>query len=185
MNTNPSEFKGFKHPVEMVSYEDARTFCQKLNQLYAGRLPRGYQFDLPTEAQWEYACRAGTSTVYSYGNASDGTKMNFNGNFPHGTHRKSFFRKAPLPVGATGYKNAFGLYDMHGNVAEWCRDGYSGSYPPGTVDPFKGATGSYRVYRGGSWFSNGKFCRSAERNGLNAGDTSDDLGFRLALVPEQ
>ena len=183
MGSNPSRFQSIEKPVEQVTWHMAKSFCDKLNEHYADLLPRGYKFDLPTEAQWEYACRAGTSTVYSYGNASNSKKMNFNGNFPYGSHKKGIFRQAPQQVGSIGYKNGFGLYDMHGNVAEWCRDNYSSSYPPGTSDPFDNSGGSYRVYRGGSWFSNGNFCRSAARNGWQAENKSNDLGFRLALVP--
>ena len=190
MANNPSITKGPNHPVKDVSWYDVQNFCEVLNNRYAGKLPviNGirYQFDLPTEAQWEYACRAGTTTNYSYGDASDTSKMNFDGNYPYGGGSKGEFRKQTVEVGYLGYKNAFGLYDMHGNVWEWCKDAYDSSYPSETVDPVRlDSEGSYRVARGGSWGSGAEGCRSAFRSGWRPDDRYDNLGFRLALVPVQ
>ncbi len=188
MGYNPSRFKGDNRPVEGVEWDKAKAFCEKLNEHYAESLPAGYMFDLPTEAQWEYACRAGTTTAYSYGNASDVKKMNFNGNYPCGFgSRKGEYRKETVDVGSLGYKNAWGLYDMHGNVSEWCRDrqgDYSDTAAIDPVGPQKGHPNYYRV-RGGSWYSTAKNCRSASRISSYRGSSSNSLGFRLALVPVQ
>ena len=180
--SDPSKWKGSKRPVECVSWNDAMDFCKRLNELYDNKLPRGYCIDLPTEVQWEYACRAGTTTNYSYGNASDTEKMNFDGNNPYGGGSKGVYRKTTVDVGSLGYKNAFGLYDMHGNVWEWCRDGVDESYGGDTTAP---ATGSKRVIRGGSWSEYASCCRSAYRFSLVPGNRLIILGFRLALVPVQ
>ena len=123
MNHNPSSFKGSSRPVENVSWFDARNFCQKLNKYFAGKLPDGYQIDLPTEAQWEYACRAGSVTAYAYGNAANLQKMNCHGSFAAANSAQSSVT-GPIEVGSMGYKNNWGLSDMHGNVWEWCSDWY-------------------------------------------------------------
>ena len=182
--SDPSKWKESKRPVEGVSWNDAMDFCKRLNELYADQLPRGYRIDLPTEAQWEYACRAGTTTNYSYGNASDTDKMNFEGNYPYGGGSKGVYRAATVDVGSLGYKNAFGLYDMHGNVWEWCRDWYE-TYGSDTTDPTGPATGSKRVARGGSWNDYSSDCRSVRRFNFDPGCRLIILGFRLALVPVQ
>ena len=150
-------------PVETVSYDEALEFCEELTKL----LPKGLKATLPTEAQWEYACRAGTKTAYWYGNTADSNKMNIIDNT---TPVKSYD------------PNAWGLYDMHGNVWEWCLDWF-GDYPSGTVtDPVGPNSGSCRVCRGGSWFNNAGYCRSADRDGGEPGYRNDDLGFRALLV---
>ncbi len=185
MGTNPSSKKGTRHPVENVSWNDVDAFCKKLNEYYRGKMPSGYRFDLPTEAQWEYACRAGTTTAFSYGNASDADKMNFDGNYPYGGGGKEVYRQKTVDVGSLGYKNAFGLYDMHGNVYEWCRDWYDYDYysKSPTSDPQGPTIGSLRVCRGGGWDHDARDCRSVDRNGYAPTDRSSHLGFRLALVP--
>jgi formylglycine-generating enzyme required for sulfatase activity len=182
--SDPSYWKGARRPVEGVSWNDAMDFCKRLNELYADKLPRGYRIDLPTEAQWEYACRACMAMNYSYGDASDADKMNFDGTYPYGDGSKGVCREATVDVGSLGYKNAFGLYDMHGNVFEWCRDWYE-PYGGDTTDPTGPATGSLRVRRGGSWFSSARDCCSASRNSFDPGHRNSFLGFRLALVPVQ
>ena len=182
--SDPSKWKESKRPVEGVSWNDAMDFCKRLNELYADQLPRGYRIDLPTEAQWEYACRAGTTTNYSYGNASDTDKMNFEGNYPYGGGSKGVYRAATVDVGSLGYKNAFGLYDMHGNVWEWCRDWYE-TYGSDTTDPTGPVAGSKRVVRGGSWNDYACDCRSARRFNFDSGYRLIILGFRPALVPVQ
>ena len=184
MGNNPSRFKGDNRPVEQVSWNDAKEFCNKLNEKYAGKLPAGYKFDLPTEAQWEYACRAGTTTPFSYGYASDLKKMNFDGNYPYGGGSKGVYREKTVDVKSLRYCNAWGVYNMHGNVREWCRD-WSGSYTGDATDPVGPSSGSYRVARGGGWSDYAKWCRSAYRNGYSPGYRCNFIGFRLALVPVQ
>ena len=145
-------------------------FCRKLTTLVrsAGSLPEGYVYTLPTEAQWEYACRAGTTGDY----AGDLQAMAwFTENAGGTTH-----------VVATKQANAWGLYDMHGNVWEWCADWYADKLPGGSVSDSKGpASGSFRVFRGGSWGGVAAGCRSANRLGDSPGLRNGYLGFRLAL----
>ncbi len=165
---NPSKFKGPRMPVESVSWSDAEVFCGRLSSL-TGRIWR-----LPTEAQWEYACRAGSQTAYCFGD--DGAKLEeyawFEKNSGQSTH----------PVG--GKKpNKFGLYDVHGNVWEWCADWHGSSLPGGT-DPTGPSSGSYRVARGGSWFGNAQNCRSANRFIIVPSFRISYFGFRV-LSPVQ
>jgi formylglycine-generating enzyme required for sulfatase activity len=168
MGSNPSSFKGANRPVEKVNWKDAMKFCEKLTQMEkaAGRLPKGYIYTLPTEAQWEYACRAGTTTAYSFGDritpkqANNGSRTTTVGTYP---------------------ANAWGFHDMHGNVSEWC-SGWSGDYPSGSVsNPAGPSDGSFRVRRGGGWNVDGRYMRSAFRIGSMPDGRSYYLGFRLSL----
>jgi formylglycine-generating enzyme required for sulfatase activity len=171
MGSNPSRFKGDCHPVEQVSWEDATEFIKKLNGLSEERTA-GRFYRLPTESEWEYACRAGSSTAYCFGEdeARLGEYAWYGANSGSKTH----------PVGQKA-PNAWGLYDMHGNVWEWCSDWY-GDYPSGSVrDPKGPSTGSYRVSRGGSWSLGAAHCRSANRCWIGPSLRYSDLGFRLAL----
>ncbi|HWZ94761.1 MAG TPA: formylglycine-generating enzyme family protein [Opitutaceae bacterium] len=174
MGNNPSNFAdvGDDAPVEMVVFDDAVAFCQKLTEREraAGRLlKRGYAYMLPTEAQWEYACRAGT-TQARYGNLEDIAW--YVGNSGDTTH----------PVGQK-QPNAWGLYDMNGNVREWCSDWY-GQYPGGNItDPGGPDSGALRVSRGGGWCGTANLCRSAYRGVGAPGDRNLNLGFRVALAP--
>lgn len=174
MGSNPSYFKGDTLPVETVSWDEAMAFCQKLTERErsAGRLPAGWEFTLPTEAQWEFACRAGTTGDY----AGDLDAMAwYDKNSGSKTH----------PVG-TKQANAWGLSDMHGNVWEWCADWYGSSYPGGSVpDPSGAVSGSNRVSRGGSWGFSAVDCRSAFRGYVEPGFRHGNLGFRLALAPSR
>ena len=170
MGTNPSKFKGPKNPVEQVSWDDCQAFLGKLNAKTGGQ---GGKFVLPTEAQWEYACRAGSTTRYCFGDERSGLGEHawFAGNSGDKAH----------PVG--GKKpNAWGLHDMHGNVYEWCADRYdSGYYAKSPVDDPRGpTTGSNRVFRGGGWYGTGEFWRSAFRNDRSLGFRSTDLGLRIS-----
>jgi len=174
-SNNPSDFEGDNLPVENVSWNDAQEFIMKLNHMTEGKRPDGYRYMLPTEAQWEYACRAGTITPFSFGETLDEKQANFSGNI-----------KQTSPVGSYP-PNAWGLYDMHGNVWEWCADWYD-DYPSvgsSRFDQTGPTSGSGRVSRGGSWLYIGRSCRSALRLGFVPDGRGYDLGFRLALVAEK
>jgi len=168
MGSNPSEFREPKNPVDTVSWEDAISFCEKLNRHESFGLPDGFRFNLPTEAQWEYACRAGTSNTYCFGDSLSSAQANFNGNHPYGGAPKGRYLKRTARVGS--YKpNAWGLYDMHGNLYEWCRDVY-GHYPEkSTTDPVGPKEGGLRVHRGGCWMGHALSCRSADREEVGPG----------------
>jgi len=175
MGNNPSEFKkGDNYPVENVSWSDAQRFIRKLNQ------KEGIdKYRLPTEAEWEYACRAGTTTPFSFGRCLSIDQANYNGKYPLGGCSKGKYRKKIVSV-ASFSPNAWGLYDMHGNVWEWCQDWYD-DYPSGSVtDPNGPSSGSSRVYRGGSWINNARNCRSANRCFNSQGYRYGNLGFRLS-----
>ncbi len=162
MGNNPSKFEscGEDCPVESVSWKEVQAFIQKLNQQ-----ERDYQYRLPTEAEWEYAARAGTTTPFSFGNTLRKDQANYD------SERTTQVKSFP--------PNAWGLYDMHGNVWEWCQDRY-GDYPSGSVtDPQGPSSDDYRVLRGGSWRVNAGYCRSASRGWDAPGDRRNDYGFRL------
>jgi len=173
-------------PVETVSWAEAVEFCKKLSAL-TGERAAGRVYRLPREAEWEYACRGGASSsaAVAFGNSLSSTQANFDGNIPYGGAEKGRRLKRTCRVGS--YKpNAFGLYDMHGNVCEWCADWYDEGYyktgPP--RDPAGPVTGSVRVFRGGSWDDYGWFCRSASRR-HSPGERFNHVGFRVALeVPD-
>ena len=178
MGKNPSHFKGATLPVETVSYDDALAFCQKLSDLPAEKAA-GRKYRLPTEAEWEYCCRAGTSTPFHFGNELNGTQANCDGNNPYGTTKKGPYLEKTSPVGSYP-ANAWGLYDMHGNVWEWCQDWY-GDYPKQSVtDPRGPEVGSYCVIRGGGWDGGAADCRSAYRSRFDP-SIRDGGGPRLAL----
>ena len=185
MGNNPSNFKGdLDLPVEGVVWYDATNFCGKLTarELAAGRLPAGYEYGLPTEAQWEYACRAGTATATALGNSLSSTQANFDGRWPYNEGAKGPNVRGTTKVGSYA-PNAWGLYDMHGNVWEWCQDWRATSYPGGSMaDPKGPVSGSARVDRGGSWSYPGQFCRSAYRGRYFPAVESGFVGFRAALV---
>jgi len=188
MGTNPSAFSRdgrnsdrvsgldtSRFPVERVSWNDAMEFCRRLSALPAER-SAGREYRLPTEAEWEYACRAGTTTRYSFGNDAShlGEYAWYVDNSERRTHRVGQKRANP-----------WGLYDMHGNVWEWCSDWYASDYYANSPvnDPQGPASGSLRVRRGGAWRDGAGGCRSAHRLGLGPGRRITYLGFRVALVP--
>jgi formylglycine-generating enzyme required for sulfatase activity len=177
MGTNPSGFKGADNPVENVSWHDAMAFCSEAG-LAAGRPLR-----LPTEAEWEYACRAGTQTPFYTGETIGTDLANYDGRDIYGEGRKGRFRKRTTPVGS--FKpNPWGLYDMHGNVWEWCLDWY-GRYPEGRVEDPKGAErGDCRVLRGGSWSNVPRYCRSATRYWISPNSRDLNVGFRVVADVE-
>jgi formylglycine-generating enzyme required for sulfatase activity len=175
---NPSKFTGdLQLPVEQVSWNDiTQHFLPELNR----RVP-GLLMVLPTEAQWEFACRAGTDTAYWFGETITPEQVNFDGNYPPPGGSKGVYREKSVPVKALA-TNAWGLYQMHGNVWEWCADG-NRTYEAGTAsDPVgrqeQGA--GLRVLRGGSWDGSGRICRSADRNTYGPDVRYDFFGFRLA-----
>jgi formylglycine-generating enzyme required for sulfatase activity len=172
MGENPSELKAAQNPVDTVSWNDAVDFCRRLSELpeekAAGRVYR-----LPTEAEWEYACRAGTTTDYSFGD--DESEL---GDYAW-YHDNS--GKTTLPVGQKK-ANPWGLYDMHGNVWEWCQDWYADDLPEGAVtDPTGPVGGSDRVLRGGSWLHYAYYCQSALRRRRAPDYRYYYFGFRVLL----
>ena len=183
MGSNPSEFIGPDRPVERASWFDARAYCNTLmaRQSALGSVPPGYQYRLPTEAEWEYACRAGTTTEFNVGSALFCDQARFRYSY-HSLSECTGLQLGTVPVGSYP-ANAWGLYDMHGNVWEWCLDSYS-SYPAGAVaDPFV-TGGPSRVFRGGAWRNESYECRSASRNADGPGLAGNiGIGFRVVLAP--
>ena len=174
---NPSYFKNPNSPVENVSWKDANNFCDKLNSKYKDLLPENYKFALPTEAQWEYACRAGTTTTFNNGK----NLSKEYGHCPNLDEVAWYSGNSSYPVGMKK-PNSWGIFDMHGNVFEWCRDGYR-EYPNGEViDPIGEIDSSDRILRGGSWRNHTGNCRSAYRFSANIDECSEYYGFRIALV---
>lgn len=182
MGFNPAVFQDNPdYPVDMVSWDDAQLFIDKLNEAN-----NSSQFRLPTEAEWEYAARAGTTTLYHTGDTITSNQANFNGTFPFAMNLRDQYRKSPTVAG-TFPANTFGLHDMHGNVWEWCGDWYQSDYyikspsqnPPGPI------TGQMRVLRGGSWFRYTGHIRSATRYKNKANGQYADTGFRLVKSPKR
>jgi formylglycine-generating enzyme required for sulfatase activity len=178
MGNNPSAFKncGDDCPVERVSWHDCQEFIGRLNEKEGTN-----KYRLPTEAEWEYACRAGTKAPFSTGQCLATNQANYDGNYPmpgcpEGEYRKRTVRAGSFPP------NPWGLYDMHGNVWEWCQDWYEENYPSGHVtDPEGPTSGAERVLRGGGWYGDVGFCRSADRRKLAPGLRKDvGIGFRVA-----
>ena len=182
LNAKPSAWpNNDNRPVEKVSWNDAQVFLTRLNatEQAAGRLPTGWSYVLPTESQWEYACRAGTTTAYSWGNAIASSNANYNWDGAHNTGNDF---KQTRDVGQYA-ANPWGFFDMHGNVWEWTADWYQAAYPTGNlvIDPTGPASGSFRVKRGGSWYDGGTNLRSAKRNLHTPSTRYNDLGFRVGF----
>ena len=191
LNPEPSNFKGDdRRPVENVSWDDAVEFCQRLSQ----RTGRNYR--LPTEAEWEYACRAGTQTPFAFGETITPDLVNYDGNYPYGNAPKGEYRQKTTIVGQFP-ANSWGLYDMHGNVWEWCLDEWHKSYKAkpealkqdGSIEWTQAKTnvlpddrgGTSRVLRGGSWLNDARYCRSALRNWRQRDFSDFNWGFRVLL----
>jgi eukaryotic-like serine/threonine-protein kinase len=179
MKDNPSWFKGNSNrPVESVSWKEAVAFCARLTELeqMAGRIPAGYDYRLPTEAEFEYVARAGATTRYFFGDDPSGMQLG-----DYAWYDKNS-QKTTHPVGEKK-PNQFGLYDIHGNVGEWCLDWYSGFYPGGNVShPTGPSRGDGRVFRGGGWDYDASSCRSAYREYISPVQTRSYLGFRIVLA---
>jgi formylglycine-generating enzyme required for sulfatase activity len=172
-------------PVECVSWEEAVAFCEKLSDMAEEKREKRL-YSLPAEAQWEFACRGGapSSSPFHLGASLSSTQANFDGNHPYGGAAKGPYLERPTPVGS--YRpNAFGLFDMHGNVWEWCADWFAEDYyahSPGK-DPTGPPTGTSRVLRGGSWNNGGQLCRAAYRFGREPGFRFYSIGVRVVLLP--
>lgn len=179
LNSDPSDFKGDNLPVEQVSWEEAVEFCARLSQA------KGRSYRLPTEAEWEYACRAGTTTPFSFGQTITPQLVNYNGNYPYAQASKGTSRETTTPVGSIGVANGFGLFDMHANVSEWCTDYWHESYNGAPADGSSwesGGNADLRVLRGGSWNFNAYNCRSAYRYRNPPDLRNDYIGFRVVVV---
>ncbi|MFQ3580790.1 MAG: formylglycine-generating enzyme family protein [Chloracidobacterium sp.] len=177
---DPSKFKGDDLPVDSITWDEAVEFCRRLTK------KTGRPYRLPTEAEWEYACRAGTSGMFTYGAVLAPTLENYDSSLPYGDEPAVPARRKPTPAGSLGF-NAFGLADMHGNVREWCLDAYvprlTGTHALGA--PVRSVrqdeAGQSRVIRGGAWSSAPDGCRCSIREGLHREDLLTILGFRVAL----
>ena len=175
MGNNPSFFKGEKSlPVEGVSWSDCQEFIKKL------RDKDKKQYRLPTEADWEFCCRAGTTTPFHCGETISTHQANFNGEATYDNSKKGVYRKKTTPVGSFP-ANAWGLYDMHGNVWQWCEDWYADYPQKDVVEPQGAEKGVLRVLRGGSWHAPPGHCRSAVRIGVGPGLRDDVVGCRLCF----
>ena len=183
MGTEPSQFKGSNRPVEQVSWEDCQQFCAKLTAQLSGRAT----VRLPTEAEWEHACRAGTTTHYHFGDVPSADAANYNGTYTWNGSPKGKNRKKTTDVGSFP-ANPWGIYDLHGNVWEWCVDGYAEYTPDDQTDPnvdVKQSNDNTRVLRGGSWYSNPQFCRAACRSWYAPAVRNDFIGFRVCFRLDQ
>jgi sulfatase modifying factor 1 len=175
MGENPSFFTGDALPVETVTWEQAAEFCRRLSE--RERVP----YRLPTEAEWEYACRAGTTTPFHTGETIRPDQANYDGNRTYAGGKKGVFRESTIEAGSLP-PNPWGLHEMHGNVWEWCADWY-GEYPQGaTRDPTGPASGDRRVFRGGCWINFPAVCRSANRAKVAPVSWNFHLGFRVVRV---
>ena len=190
MGKNPAHFRqGGDYPIEQVRLAEALTFCRNLSDLPAEK-KAGRVYRLPTEAEWEYACRAGATTVFHFGNALSSKQANFNGLYPYGDAPKGDKLQKTTKVGSYT-PNAWGLYDMHGNVAEWCSDWYDPDYYKSSPkqDPRGPAKGVLKtdyedffyVVRGGCWLDEARACRAAYRFRLQPSEQYRWVGFRVAF----
>ncbi len=178
LTDDPSHFKecGANCPVEQISWENAQVFIEKLNDENDG-----FEYSLPSEAEWEYAARAQTTTTFAFGDTLDSSQANFDGNFPYDSAKGRYIART-VTVGSY-QSNAFGLYDMHGNVWEWTQDIYNPDYRNLPTDGSANLTAgdsNLRVLRGGSWYNSGFYCRSAYRFKLTSVSRSNNAGFRVA-----
>jgi formylglycine-generating enzyme required for sulfatase activity len=180
LNPNPSNFKGDLRPVEQVSWNDAVEFCHRIT-VHTNR-----QYRLPTEAEWEYACRAGTTTPFHFGETLSTEYANYAGSDEgfgvYGSGSRGEYREETTLVDHFDVANAYGLCDMHGNVWEWCQDHWHNSYEGAPDDGSAWlieAESDGRLIRGGAWGSLPRYCRSADRNYITPDSRNDLLGFRV------
>jgi formylglycine-generating enzyme required for sulfatase activity len=180
LNSDPANYKGANRPVERVNWHEAVEFCRRLSRR------TGRNYGLPSEARWEYACRAGTTTPFAFDETITTDLANYDGNYVYGEGPKGGSREQTTPVG-TFPANAWGLQDMHGNVREWCQDHWHGSYEGAPtngsawLDP-EAAEDVRRLLRGGSWYDDPWFCRSAFRYSDHP-DSHFFIGFRVCCLP--
>lgn len=189
MGENPSSFVGELRPVDSVTWTDAIRFCNRLNEIerQQGRLPSGYEYRLPNEAEWEYFARAGTRTAFHFGDSADQTDGNFKGRYPprHGsTAIETEDRYGTVECGSFE-PNAWGIFDCHGNVGEWTLNRHSDRLPGDSISSTATQSGdSRRVVRGGAWSDFAHRSRSAARDKASSSSVRDSLGFRLVLAPQ-
>jgi len=188
LDSDPSKFKGDSLPVEQVFWEEAIEFCARLSRA------TGRNYRLPTEAEWEYACRAGTTTPFAFGQTVTPQLVNYNGNSPYAQAPKGTYRETTTPVGFMEVANGFGLFDMHGNVAEWCLDYWHENYNGAPTDgrSWEEPKAMHRadqvsllprrVFRGGSSAHDANGCRSAFRGALTQAGKSVAIGFRIVAT---
>jgi len=181
LTSDPSYFKGGSRPVEMVSWEDAMEFCERLSRA------TGRKYRLPTEAEWEYACRAGSTSPFHFGATMTPTWANYESKSPYADAPKGVHRKQTVPVGSLGVANAFGIHDMHGNVWEWCLDSWHDNYnlAPGDGRSWEREEDDYvKVIRGGAWNSYAGECRASARNRITSPFKLNGIGFRVVAEVE-
>lgn len=176
MKNNPSRFEGPTHPVEMVTWNDCKNFCRELSRAH------GCKYRLPTEAEWEYACRAGTSTAFHFGPTLPYERANYDGRLYGYYGSTNLGRDSTTPVDAFPVPNAWGLWNMHGNVFDWVADRFEDLPSEPQVDPKGPTTGNRRIVKGGCFGSGPIPCRSAFRMGRSVTETYEGWGFRLALT---
>ena len=177
LNPDPANFKGANRPVEQISWFEAVEFCDRLTQK-TGKLYR-----LSSESEWEYACRAGTTSPFHFGKTISTDLANYDGNHTYGSGKKGQYREKTTDVGSFS-PNVFGLYDMHGNVWEWCSDRWHDSYQGAPINGsiWEAGDSEYRLLRGGSWEFNPFICRSAFRDKGTPGDRDIIIGFRVVCL---
>ena len=184
LSPDPSRFKGANRPVEKVSWYDAVEFCDRVTQ------HTGKSYRLPSEAEWEYACRAGTTTPFHFGETITSELANYNALYTYGAGVKGIYREETTVVGIFGVANAFGLYDMHGNVWEWCLDDWHANYEGAPTDGSAWFNENNKlsqkpgiaVLRGGSWYDYPNLCRSASRDDFVRASRHLNIGFRVVCA---
>lgn len=179
LKRDPSFFKGDDLPVEQVSWYEAVEFCKRLSK----KTLRAYR--LPSEAEWEYAARAGMSGPFAFGETITPETVNYNGSYPYASATKGMNRGKTVAIGALGVANAFGLSDMHGNVEEWCLDNWHDTYDGAPADGSAWTSGGdpeYMVLRGGSLYSSANYCRNSLRSWLGSQFGFRDVGFRVVVA---